>query len=576
MKLLSLSSNKASFHDIKFNSRGLSLILGRQKNPEQSDARKTYNGVGKSLTIALIHFCLGANASDEFKEKLAGWEFNLEFEIDGTQYTSIRSASSQNTVILDGKELSLKKFNSEMESLVFGIENPIPYLSFRPLIKRFIRPKKESYIAFDSVESKETPYANLLAYSYLLGLDVDLVVEKHKLKNEKDRIEKFRKNLKTDSVFKEFFVGNKNPDLEIRDLEDEINRLERDIKVFQVAENYYEIEKQANDTKRKLQELKNQAIMIENSINSINNSLSIRPDISVEQIQKVYNETKAKLSETLLRELSDVERFHKELAETRVKRLSNEKIKLERSLEQKNKDISVLAKEFDSQLKFLGTYRALDELIELSNHMGGLKTRAQKIYDYKNLLEEYETQTQDINLRMINENKRASEYLKSNQTLIDSNFDRFRTLAKRFYSDKPGGLTVENNDKDNQIRFDIDARIQDDTSDGINEVKIFCFDMTILSAKHHHNVDFIFHDSRLFSNMDPRQRAILFRIANEYSMESDAQYIASVNEDQISTLKEQLAEQEIENIIRKNIVLELTDESTESKLLGMQIDIRYD
>lgn len=576
MKLLSLSSNKASFHDIKFNSRGLSLILGRQKNPEQSDARKTYNGVGKSLTIALIHFCLGANASDEFKEKLAGWEFNLEFEIDGTQYTSIRSASSQNTVILDGNELSLKKFNSEMESLVFGIENPIPYLSFRPLIKRFIRPKKESYIAFDSVESKETPYANLLAYSYLLGLDVDLVVEKHKLKNEKDRIEKFRKNLKTDSVFKEFFVGNKNPDLEIRDLEDEINRLERDIKVFQVAENYYEIEKQANDTKRKLQELKNQAIMIENSINSINNSLSIRPDISVEQIQKVYNETKAKLSETLLRELSDVERFHKELAETRVKRLSNEKIKLERSLEQKNKDISVLAKEFDSQLKFLGTYRALDELIELSNHMGGLKTRAQKIYDYKNLLEEYETQTQDINLRMINENKRASEYLKSNQTLIDSNFDRFRTLAKRFYSDKPGGLTVENNDKDNQIRFDIDARIQDDTSDGINEVKIFCFDMTILSAKHHHNVDFIFHDSRLFSNMDPRQRAILFRIANEYSTENDAQYIASVNEDQISTLEGQLNKQEIDTIIQKNVVLELTDDSVESKLLGMQIDIRYD
>jgi len=576
MKLLSLSSNKASFHDITFNPRGLSLILGRQKNPEMSDARKTYNGVGKSLAIALIHFCLGASASEEFKEKLASWEFNLVFEIDGTQYTSIRGASSQNTVILDGKELSLKKFNSEMESLVFGIEKQIPHLSFRPLIKRFVRPKKESYIAFNSVESKEPPYANLLAYSYLLGLDVDLVIEKHKLKTERDRIEKFRKNLKTDSVFKEFFVGNKNPDLEIRDLEDEINRLDRDIKVFQVAENYYEIEKQANDTKRKLQELKNQAIVIENSINSINNSLSIRPDISVEQIQKVYNETKAKFSASLIRELADVERFHKELAETRIKRLSNEKNKFERALEQKNKEISSLAKEFDNQLKFLGTYRALDELIELSNHVGGLKTRAQKIYDYKNLLEEYETQTQDINLRMIKENKRANEYLKSNQTLIDSNFDRFRSLAKRFYSDKPGGLTVENNDGDNQIRFDIDARIQDDTSDGINEVKIFCFDMTILSGKHHHNVDFIFHDSRLFSNMDPRQRAILFKIANDYTMENDAQYIASVNEDQILTLTGQLNEQEIDDIIRKNVVLELTDESNESKLLGLQVDLRYD
>ncbi len=304
MKLLSLSSNKASFHDVAFNPRGLSLILGRQKNPEQSDSQKTYNGVGKSLTIALIHFCLGANASGEFKDKLPGWEFNLAFEIDGTQYTSTRSASSQNTVILNDKEFSLKKFNDEMESLVFGLEKPIPYLSFRPLIKRFVRPKRESYNAFDSVESKETPYANLLSYSFLLGLDVDLVVEKHNLKTERDRIDKFRKSLKTDSVFKEFFVGNKNPDLELRDLEDEINRLERDIKVFQVAENYYEIERDANNTKRKLQELKNQAIVIENSINSINTSLAIRPDVSTEQIQKVYNETKARLSESLIRELS--------------------------------------------------------------------------------------------------------------------------------------------------------------------------------------------------------------------------------------------------------------------------------
>lgn len=156
MKLLNLYSNKSSFHEIVFNPTGLSLIVGRQKNPEQSDSKKTYNGVGKSLTIALIHFCLGASASDEFKNKLPGWEFGLVFEINGTQYRTTRSTSSQNTVVFNDKELSLKKFNSEMESLVFDLSSSVQYLSFRPLIKRFIRPKKESYIAYNSVESKET------------------------------------------------------------------------------------------------------------------------------------------------------------------------------------------------------------------------------------------------------------------------------------------------------------------------------------------------------------------------------------------------------------------------------------
>ncbi|RPJ73670.1 MAG: hypothetical protein EHM20_11865, partial [Alphaproteobacteria bacterium] len=248
MKLINLSSNKASFHSVTFNSTGLSLILGKQKNPEQSDMQKTYNGVGKSLLIALIHFCLGSSNSDEFAENLPGWEFSLVFEIDEQRYISTRATSSQNKVILNGKELSLNKFRSEMGYLVFKLSNPTSHLAFRPLFKRFIRPKKESYIKFNNVENKETPYANLLAYSYLLGLDTELVTEKYNLKMERDRIAKFRKNLKTDTIFKEYFVGNKNPNLEHRDLEDEITRLEHDIEIFQIAENYYEIEKDANIT----------------------------------------------------------------------------------------------------------------------------------------------------------------------------------------------------------------------------------------------------------------------------------------------------------------------------------------
>ena len=149
-------------------------------------------------------------------------------------------------------------------------------------------------------------------------------------------------------------------------------------------------------------------------------------------------------------------------------------------------------------------------------------------------------------------------------------------IAKRFYSDKTVGLTIENNEGNNQIRFDIKPRIQDDTSDGINGVKIFCFDMTILLGKHNHKVEFLFHDSRLYSDMDPRQRTVLFKIANEYSLRNGLQYIASVNEDQILTLKEQISESEYADIIEKNVVLGLTDESDTSKLLGIQVDLEYD
>ena len=60
MKLIELSANKESFKTVPFNKSGLSFIVAKQKNPETSDNGKTYNGVGKSLIILIIHFCLGA------------------------------------------------------------------------------------------------------------------------------------------------------------------------------------------------------------------------------------------------------------------------------------------------------------------------------------------------------------------------------------------------------------------------------------------------------------------------------------------------------------------------------------
>jgi uncharacterized protein YydD (DUF2326 family) len=61
MLLISLTANKESFKPIYLKRSGLSLIIGKQKEPETTIIGRTYNGVGKSLAIALIHFCLGSS-----------------------------------------------------------------------------------------------------------------------------------------------------------------------------------------------------------------------------------------------------------------------------------------------------------------------------------------------------------------------------------------------------------------------------------------------------------------------------------------------------------------------------------
>jgi uncharacterized protein YydD (DUF2326 family) len=76
--------------------------------------------------------------------------------------------------------------------------------------------------------------------------------------------------------------------------------------------------------------------------------------------------------------------------------------------------------------------------------------------------------------------------------------------------------------------------------------------------------------------MDVRQRAMLFRIANEVAQQRGFQYIASLNPDFISGMESEFDEGEFEQIITNNVVLELRDDSPMGKLLGIQVDMHYE
>jgi uncharacterized protein YydD (DUF2326 family) len=575
MRLVSLTANQPSFRSVVFNPSGPTFIVAKQQNAEESDAGKTYNGVGKSLLIGLIHFCLGSNKNDALEEAIPNWEFTLKFSSNGEDFTVGRNTSSQSKIVLNGQEMKLREFCSFLEGRAFILSSGSDSLSFRSLLPRFIRPRKESYVAFDVTDSREKPYLRLLATSFLLGLETDLVGEKHRLKQEKDRIKEFSENLSKDSIFRDFFSQDKNPEIELKDLQEQISKLESDLKHFKVAENYHEMETAAELSRRQLQEAKNSETVLTNAIANINESLRQKPDIAPENVIKVYEEAKAKLPEQVIKQLHEVREFHEKLMANRIKRLTSERAKLE----QRRRDIEVLIREIsstvDAQLAFLGAHGALEEFVKLSNRLGDLNSRAQKIRDYQELIETYREQTREINIALENETRKTATYLKDAKPILDHNLELFRSYSRRFYPEKPGGLIVENNEGDNQVRFNIEARIQDDASDGINEVKIFCFDLTLLTARHNHTIDFVFHDSRLFGDIDPRQRAMLFRIAKEASETAGVQYIATVNQDQLEGIRDQFGPDEFNETIEQFVRLELTDESPSSKLLGIQVDMHY-
>ena len=82
-------------------------------------------------------------------------------------------------------------------------------------------------------------------------------------------------------------------------------------------------------------------------------------------------------------------------------------------------------------------------------------------------------------------------------------------------------------------------------------------------------MNFIFHDSRLYSDIDEVHCNVLFEIVR--TRFKDKQYIASINQNQLNALSD-----DMQNFVKNHIVKELTDDSETGKLLGITVELEHD
>lgn len=576
MQLISLESNHSSFRPVIFKNRtGLNFIVARQSAINKS-SDKTFNGVGKSLLVALIHFCLGSSKKDSLKKHLPGWSFTLTFIIDGVQYVTSRSTDNQAKVNLDGVAIKLVEFNNKFGDLIFDIPEDVSQLSFRSLLPFFIRPRRGSYTSFNNPNVVNNDFQILITNSFLLGLNVHLAEEKFKLRKEKERIRNLVNELSNDHLLKDFFIGNRDVSLATQDLEDKVKYLESDLQKFRIAEDYYDIKKEADRIKKELENTQNQIVLIQNQILNIEESRKISPDIKKENIERIYKEASVILADGALKKLTELEQFYKHLTINREKRLIDQKDLLTRELKTLSNHFEALKNDFDKNLKYLDTHHALDVFVKLTNKLADLKSEKDKLTRYDELLKEYHKSKLKIEKDFIEATDETDKYIAEFENVIKALRDFFRELTKRFYPKSAAGITVYNNDGDNQLRYDFDAKIEADASDGINSVKIFCYDLTLLLKGFGHKMQVVFHDSRLLDGIDPRQVAELFKTLRDYILPGNKQYILTINQNHLDEMKQYLSEDDYKSVVLDNICHELEDDSASGKLLGVQVDMTYD
>ena len=571
MKLKSLSANHSSFHTIIFN-EGLNIIVGKQASPHNENDGNTYNGVGKSFVLHLIHFCLGANKIDSLSKNLPDWEFTLTFEVDGNEYSATRSTNKQDKIKFCGEEINLKVMKERMLELCFEISSPPKYMTWNSLFSRFVRRYRMSYFSFDTFFPKEKDYSKLLNTFFLLGIDTTLILKKKELRDKQIDTKTTEKAIKKDPFFKQYYLGANDAELDLAELKYRINELEKQISEFKISNNYHELEKEANDKSYERKMLENKRVLISNYIKNIEDSFKETVQANEEDAIKIYEFANVEIPEMIKKNIQEVLEFHRKQVLARTIRLKKELRKQQIALNEVEMKISIVGNRMDELLGYLNSHGALEEYVSLTKQLSDLKSEMNRIYEYQKILKSYKDIELEIKASFITQDKETDEYLEKIKAVTDNLRSVYWEFAKQFYPKKRSGLLIKNNSGENTLRYTLDARIEDDSSDGVNEVRLFCFDLLMLMCRKS-KIRFLAHDSRLFANMDPRQREMLFRIVYEVTQSGEFQYICSINEDTILSFKELMSKEEYTKIVTNNIVLELNDDAAESKLLGIQVDL---
>jgi uncharacterized protein YydD (DUF2326 family) len=580
MRLARLTANMASFHTVEFNPQGLTLIVGKSVRPRQTNDKGTYNGVGKSLLVRIIHFCLGCKGIKDFKTKLPKWEFTLEFVIDNERFFATRTTAKQSIIRLNGKEMSLDEFNQLLGEKIFFLNSlqDSHKPTFRALVNRFIRPVPFGYQQYKVYERRELEPIPTLCLTYLLGLDIASAQRKITLREEFQATKSASDSLKKSPLLLEYFAQNMPADIDIIDLEERIKQLEIQLSEYQIAEDYESIRDEANQLAAQIQEKHNQKVLINNALQSIQKSLALKPDVDSQRIIGLYTQAQMEIPEILKKRIEDIQLFHQRLVTDRIRRLYEEQKRFEQERSKIDQEMILLGKQKNQRMQYLGTHGAFEEYDALRSKLADLKVKLKKLQEYKELSDAHKARLSEVKLQLQKENLAALEHLRHDfHSIVDGNIKVFRSLAQEFYDNKPAGINVRVNEGDNMLRYDIEAEIRHDGSGGIQEVKIFCFDWTLLLQQYNHKMRFIVHDSPIVAEADPRQIAIMLKTAQRYATSGNFQYILTINEKDMQAATERMESLDIETIFNaKTIKIELTDESDEARLLGIDVHLNFE
>jgi uncharacterized protein YydD (DUF2326 family) len=471
MRLLQLGSDNPKFRTINFE-KGLNIIVGTQLTEEQ---KKSINGIGKSMSLSLIHYILGAtfNTKSKSEQKLKRYlsnygNFTLTFIHKNENY-EIRKNFSQPEYYINNNKYSNNKFKKELNDIFLGNENAKP--TFRQILNSFARRYSSDVSYYGNILAQQGRdleyYHQRLTNLFLLGIDLELVEKSNVTKTKLSKLEKAK------STIEEYRKALDNSNL--NDIKDEIKRLETQLQNFIIAENFDKLKQDADNLTLQLNTIRNNIFFKEDKLRRKEKTFesSKNINIDVKKIEAVFKEANFFFEDKVTKTLEQSCEFHENLINNRKKRLSTEIKDLKIIIEKLQLEKEDLSKKRDLILKDLNSKGALEERDSLNDRIKTLENEEKDLEKYEHILKDFKNDKSDLELEDAIIKKESISYLEKNQNKINDIEKTFRDLVKRFYDNQGGSIKIEEAPTAKYL-FNINSHIPRERSQGVGEVKIFC------------------------------------------------------------------------------------------------------
>ena len=578
--ILSVRSNMPSFKAVEF-TPGFNVILAdRTKESTRGDSR---NGLGKTTLFEIVHFCLGAGTRRNrglLVAPLKGWTFTLELQIEDRSLAVTRSTDQPNRVQLqgdvddltdvgerqlDGLAVRIPDWNAFLGEQLFGLslEEPPPKYqpTFRSLFSYLVRRDRDAFSSPFIHYRVQREWDKQVNNAFLLDLAWQHAGELQQLKDNESALNELRRAAR-DGLLQGLIGNLGNLEAERTRLDSEISQQSETLQSFRVHAQHAEIEQEANELTSRMHQMSNANITDARLLDLYLSSLEDDQDPDTDELLEVYDEVGVTMPDMVRRRLEEVQDFHRQIVANRRAYLQSEIQRIERGRSQRGLDLQAAIERRAQLLEVLQTHGALQEFTALNELHMDLVSRRNDVDNRISNLQRFEQGRSEVRVNrelLLQTARRDFEERREGRATA---INLFNSNSQALYS-APGNLVV--NIADTGLTFDVD--ILRSGSQGINNMKIFCYDLMLaqLWATKQPSPRLLIHDSTIFDGVDERQIAQSLELAHQEAENNGFQYVCALNSDTLPS-NEFSPSFDLQSFVR----LCLTDESEDGGLLGIR------